>query len=683
MGRRSVLVLVLTFLLSAFTPPLSAAVDYLRIDEVKAGMKGYGLTVFRGEEPERFGVEILGFEEYPVLGTIPIARLSGGPDNIIARVRAAAGMSGSPVYVEVDGKEKLVGAVSLTDYYAVEPIAGITPFGTMLENRTAILNARSEDVQKALSGIWTNYGGKRVLLAPIPLFPTLKSISAPRRFETSEDIQTAVEAISEGSTSATAPEKKFAPGSSITVCILKGDFNLCAAGTVTAVDGNKLFAFGHDFFSAGKVGYPAWRSAVTTIVPTLDFSHKVIDPTAPMGERAIIEGDGSAGIYGRITNETPAMFPFEVSHNGIVRRFSAVPTREGLTFAQFVSFILLPDGLDFSVDTTIMFKGCIASLRQEELCIEETYPQRASDPLLVSGFMLLNSRYFGILSQMRREIPDFRVDHLKLEFKYIPHIKEYLLEDAYLREKKAEIGGTIHLVLQISRRGEPMVNGTREYYTYTLPLQIPPNVKDDSGEIFIDSADTFWERTYRANFLPDSPQGLIQYFRDTVRPRRNVYVQLVLNQKEGEDSGTPGATETSEKWLPIKSSERRSDDGEKIIRLYTVPLPEDSVFVLPQSQRDDPFAGLLYGSSVRVYFHVRQPPESSKEKKTDTAKPSASSTAPKTGTSPGIPSTPLPWTDRVFFTKILVFSCLTLALIVGFVFLLRRMKRKNQIKTRP
>ena len=30
------------------------------VSEIKAGMKGYGLTVFRGTEPERFDVEVLG-----------------------------------------------------------------------------------------------------------------------------------------------------------------------------------------------------------------------------------------------------------------------------------------------------------------------------------------------------------------------------------------------------------------------------------------------------------------------------------------------------------------------------------------------------------------------------------------------------------------------------------------------
>ena len=80
----------------------------LPLDQVRAGMKGYGLTVFSGETIERFQVEILG----TLRGIAPgadavLARLSGGP---LERTGVFEGMSGSPVYL--DGK--LLGAVFKT-----------------------------------------------------------------------------------------------------------------------------------------------------------------------------------------------------------------------------------------------------------------------------------------------------------------------------------------------------------------------------------------------------------------------------------------------------------------------------------------------------------------------------------------------------------------------------------------
>ncbi|MBW2403510.1 MAG: hypothetical protein JRF42_06815, partial [Deltaproteobacteria bacterium] len=33
--------------------------EFIHVDEIRPGMKGYGLSVFRGTEPERFDVEVI------------------------------------------------------------------------------------------------------------------------------------------------------------------------------------------------------------------------------------------------------------------------------------------------------------------------------------------------------------------------------------------------------------------------------------------------------------------------------------------------------------------------------------------------------------------------------------------------------------------------------------------------
>jgi len=104
-------------------------VQFMPEDQVKAGMHGVAYTVFEGTTPEPMEVEILG-----------VLRNMAGPksDVILARLHGekveytgvVAGMSGSPVYV--DGK--LVGAIAYRiGEFSKEPIAGITPAGTMLE----------------------------------------------------------------------------------------------------------------------------------------------------------------------------------------------------------------------------------------------------------------------------------------------------------------------------------------------------------------------------------------------------------------------------------------------------------------------------------------------------------------------------------------------------------------------
>ncbi len=136
--RNMPLVLVVLSLLCVLSPNgaaqaadryLSPRLDpakFMKSGDLKEGMTGYGLTVFRGIKIERFEVEILGVleNEYSETNLI-LARCSGGP---LAKTGVIAGMSGSPVYVE----EKLIGALAYAWPFTTEAIAGITPIENML-----------------------------------------------------------------------------------------------------------------------------------------------------------------------------------------------------------------------------------------------------------------------------------------------------------------------------------------------------------------------------------------------------------------------------------------------------------------------------------------------------------------------------------------------------------------------
>src|SRR3979409_1391173 len=82
---------------SADTPAPNATLSPL--DQVRPGMKGFGMTVFRGSKPERFEVEVLGtLDGMPnPKQSIVIAMLSGP---LVDRTGVFAGMSGSPVYID-------------------------------------------------------------------------------------------------------------------------------------------------------------------------------------------------------------------------------------------------------------------------------------------------------------------------------------------------------------------------------------------------------------------------------------------------------------------------------------------------------------------------------------------------------------------------------------------------------
>ncbi len=88
--------------------------EIFRLDEVEAGQTGFGLSVFRGTEPEKFDVEVLGVWRNTSPDTsFILARLYGQG---LEESGVVAGMSGSPVYIQ----DKLVGAVSFAWPFSLE-----------------------------------------------------------------------------------------------------------------------------------------------------------------------------------------------------------------------------------------------------------------------------------------------------------------------------------------------------------------------------------------------------------------------------------------------------------------------------------------------------------------------------------------------------------------------------------
>src|SRR5438874_413447 len=95
------------------------------ISEIRAGMKGYGLTVFQGVKPERFDVRVISVLHNFLPKQDIILVQSDDPRLIHSGI--VAGMSGSPIYIE----GRLAGALAYGWHFAKDPIAGVTPIEAM------------------------------------------------------------------------------------------------------------------------------------------------------------------------------------------------------------------------------------------------------------------------------------------------------------------------------------------------------------------------------------------------------------------------------------------------------------------------------------------------------------------------------------------------------------------------
>ena len=99
------------------------------------------------------------------------------------------------------------------------------------------------------------------------------------------------------------------PGSMISVQLLAGDCNVGADGTVTYIDGNRVYAFGHRFLDIGATSLPFARSDVIALVPNTNTSFKLSSAREWMGT---IGYDGNTAIAGEL-GQRAAMVPVSVS----------------------------------------------------------------------------------------------------------------------------------------------------------------------------------------------------------------------------------------------------------------------------------------------------------------------------------------------------------------------------------
>src|SRR5271157_1853409 len=304
--------------LLALATALAAQTGFFPLQDVKPGMRGTGRTVFSGSQVDEFQVEILGvLDNVGPKESLILARLSGGP---LEHTGVMAGMSGSPVYI--DGR--LVGAVAMAFPFAKDPIAGIRPIQDMMRPATALPSA-SGPVQRAAIAL-ADRDLTRVLPRPEPMLTgeaRMVDIATPISFggfsrATLEAFAPQLRALGleprQGITAGGKVEPGMGnpadlkPGSMISVELMAGDLSVGADGTVTYIDGNRMWAFGHRFLAVGATALPFARADVIALLPNLNTSFKLASAREWMGT---ISQDRDTAIAGEL-GKRAALVPVSI-----------------------------------------------------------------------------------------------------------------------------------------------------------------------------------------------------------------------------------------------------------------------------------------------------------------------------------------------------------------------------------
>ncbi|HWW59918.1 MAG TPA: SpoIVB peptidase S55 domain-containing protein, partial [Thermoanaerobaculia bacterium] len=328
---------VLSLLLALIAATTATASETMPLSQVKKGMKGYGLTVFEGTTVERFDVEITGVLNNIGPGQDLILATVDSP--VVRRTGVMAGMSGSPIFI--DGK--VIGALAYAWQFAKEPIAGITPIDEMLklarangrggnaalasamprftgsEFLSALASGKTEPMfEKLVAGLTarqaSTLGGAKQIALPLSLSSFAPETIARFGHYINDMGFVAVPsgASSSSATSTLDGSKTFEEGDAVGAILLNGDFTVAATGTVTHIDGNRVYAFGHPFLDIGEVRFPMAKSEIVSVMPSLASSFKFANTGEVVGA---LREDRSVGIMG-VIGEKAEMIPVEVTVDG-------------------------------------------------------------------------------------------------------------------------------------------------------------------------------------------------------------------------------------------------------------------------------------------------------------------------------------------------------------------------------
>jgi hypothetical protein len=554
--------------------PVPAASLLMPVDDIKAGMVGVGRTVFEGTDLQEFKAHILGVL-HNVQGPkrdLILARLEGGP---LAKTGVAAGMSGSPVYI--DGR--LIGAVSYSiGSFPTEAIAGITPIAEMKDATQMVRRPASAQARIALpitrDGLTAALTATYARLSPFANRPAdvqvmglpaaagaqlgamLRPISTPLIISGFEPASADLLAGAFGAAGFTpviggaggqlpaAESKKMTgalrEGDAIGVSLVGGDLEMGATGTITHIDGDRIYAFGHPFFGLGPSQFPMTRAYVYAMLPSLMSSFKISSMGDVIGT---MQQDRATAISGTL-GKGPAVIPMTVTlqstreDGGASTRAFTFQLASDQVFTPLLTYVSLANAISsyerqfgastFSVKSRTRIKGH-ADLALEDVFTGDSATLGAATAVAGPLTMLLTN-----------DLEPITLNGLDVTIESSETPRSVTIERVWLDEVRPRAGRTVPLkVLTRSYRGVEKIS--------TVPIEIPANVSGPLSILVTDGRqlNAMEQRDLRRSLQPQSVAQIIRVLNDTRRNNR-IYIRLV--------NGKPGAVVNGEALTALPPS---------------------------------------------------------------------------------------------------------------------------------
>jgi hypothetical protein len=545
-------------------------------------------------------VEILGVMKHINPGTDAVlARFSG---DLISKTGVFEGMSGSPVYI--DGK--LLGAVAFSYPFSKEPIGGITPITQMVKTFEEDVDFRIVnpgiglkrsmlwDYQKLVVDADSANLGFPILAQDARWLPVMSStqghalqpIATPlsvggfspqtlERFapqfralglsilQGTGSLQSAVSAAP----SSSSDNSTLEPGSNLVIHLVRGDFEASAGGTVTHIDGDRLYAFGHPLFGLGFSQLPMHKGRALIVFPSMQSSFKILEATEPVGAMRQDRGLGVYGILGEKAKMIPMHLKMKTSRKVekdlnfeiALDRFLS-PLLSNLTI--YNSILASERNLGYS---TIQVKGQINIKGEKPVKIDDRYSSDSNSPVFAALSVAMPLNFLLAFGYQNLEL-----ETIDLEITTIEDDRSAILETIRLDRTELKAGESVKLETILRKANGEVV---KESY----PVKIPESITPGSLTMLVADGNSIMTRDTREQGEQIVPRNLTHLIRLLNNLRRNdrLYVRIFRRRPGAvvKGEGLPGLPPSI---LSILNSERNTGSMRSIqnANLMEYQLPQ-------------------------------------------------------------------------------------------------------------
>jgi len=335
------------------------------------------------------------------------------------------------------------------------------------------------------------------------------------------------------------------------VPLVRGDLDVSAGGTVTYVDGDRLYAFGHSMLQLGFTELPIHKGTAVTVVPSLESSFKILE----IGEQAgTIRQDRGVGIYGVLGAKTRmvALRVLLTTSRGSKREFKFDIVSDPFLTPLLVNATVYNTLVTFERaqgTVALKVKGKIRAKNEEMVRIENGFSSDSEAPNAAALSIAVPVNYL-----MAAGYSNLELQNIDVEISAREEDQAALLDSIRLPRTEVRAGESLDLDITYKK-----ING--EVSQDTFPVTIPANASPGPLNMLVADGATLMsidEKEEGDVLIPRDLTQLIKFI-NNLRKNDRLYLRF-YRQEPGaviKGEGMPGLPPSI---LAILKSERKVGD---------------------------------------------------------------------------------------------------------------------------